>query len=82
MDSKNLTEKKEQPTFKVKVANIDLAVWSNENDSGNQYFSVSYNKNYLDKNKEWQKTNHLLVNDIPNLQVALQKAYEGIKVKN
>ncbi len=71
-----------KPIFKVKIGNIDVAVWEHKNVSNNIYHSISYEKNYLDEKEEWQKTKNLLANDIFNLQLGLQKAYEFIKVKN
>jgi hypothetical protein len=84
MTSENLTkeEKKDLPAFKIKVGSIDVALWSHELENGGYFFKVSYNKSYLDENNAWQKTNNLHVNDIPNLQIALQKAYEHAKIKN
>ncbi len=77
----NKTDKKEKPAFKLKVGNIDIAVWSHTSHKGD-YFSVSYNKNYLDEKKEWQKTTNLMISDLPNLRTGLQKAYEFAKIKN
>lgn len=75
-------ENVQRPVFKVKVGNIDVAVWEHKTDKDKIYHSVSYNKSYLDENEEWQKTNNLLTNDLPNLQLGLQKAYEFLKIRN
>lgn len=81
MVNENIVEESVKPVFKIKVGSIDVAVWSREKD-GKEFFTVSYAKTYLDSNREWQKTNNLMVSDVPNLQIALQKAYEFAKIKN
>lgn len=81
MINENVVEEKDRPVFKVKVGSIDTAVWKQQNADGKDYFSISYSKSYLDINKEWKKTNNLHVSDIPDLQLALQKVYEFVKIR-
>ena len=38
--------------------------------------SVSFQRSYLDKEGNWQRTNSLKVNDIPKAVLVLNKAYE------
>lgn len=71
-----------KPVFKVKVGNVEVAVWEHTNAQNKSYNSISFEKNYLDEKEEWQKTKSLLPNDIFNLQLGLQKAYEFIKLRS
>lgn len=36
---------------------------------------VTINRRYLDKNKEWKRTNVFRVNDLPKLELVARKAY-------
>ena len=38
--------------------------------------TVSFQRSYLDKDGNWQRTNSLIVNDIPKAIICLQKSYE------
>jgi len=76
-----MVENSQKPVFKVKVGNVDVAVWEHQTENNKLYHSVSYEKNYLDDKEEWQKTKNLIGTDIPNLQLGLQKAYEFIKIR-
>lgn len=72
MEKENLPEH-------VRVGGIEVTIWRNA--IGNGFANVTMQRNYKDKNNEWQKTQSLRVNDIPKAVVALQKAYELLVVK-
>lgn len=74
------SEKNIRPTFKTKVGSMDVAVWEKKGEKS-KYFTVSFNKNYLDEEGKWQQTSNLMIRDLPDLQLALQKAYEFAKMK-
>lgn len=73
-----MSEEKNKPVHKVKVGAIDAAVWQQKTEKGD-FFTVSFSRNYKDKD-EWKKTTSLRVNDIPAVQLALQKCYEFAKL--
>ncbi|MDA3855911.1 MAG: hypothetical protein PF569_06620 [Candidatus Woesearchaeota archaeon] len=77
MESKN-----EKPVYKAKIGSMDIAVWEHKTEKGSTYCSVSYEKNYLHDKDGWQKTKNILIKDIPNLQIGLQKAYEFVKIRS
>lgn len=79
--SYDISQNKKRPAFKLKVGNLDISLWSNRNNVGKEYFSLNFNKNYLDDKGVWQKSNNLIITDIPNLIIGLQKAYEFAKIK-
>jgi hypothetical protein len=41
-----------------------------------EYKTVSFERNYLDRNDTWRTTNSLRINDLPKAALILQKAYE------
>ncbi len=71
---------KKHPEKKFRAGAISATVWLNEgkNDKGEtvSYRTVSFERNYLDKDGNWQTTNSLRVNDLPKAVLVLQKAYE------
>jgi hypothetical protein len=75
-DSKNLPERK------FRAGAISATIWKNKghNTSGEEteFRTISIERGYQDKDGNWQKTNSMRVNDLPRLQIVLQKAYESI----
>ncbi len=69
------------PIKKIAVGRIQVAVWENEGKEGRNYYSVSFDKRYKDKNDEWKSSNSLRANDIPKAVLALEKAYEFLSLK-
>lgn len=71
---------KKRPEKKFKAGPISATIWSNEgkNDKGEvvQFKSVSFDRNYMDKDGNWQTTNSLRAGDLPRAMLVLQKAYE------
>lgn len=75
-DSKNLPERK------FRAGAITATVWKNVGHKADgeetEFRTISIERGYQDKEGNWQKTNSMRVNDLPKLQVVLQKAYESI----
>ena len=69
------------PIKKFAVGGIQVAVWENEGKEGRNYYSVSFDKRYKDKNDEWKSSSSLRANDIPKAILALEKAYEFLSLK-
>ena len=73
------------PEKKFRAGAISATVWKNHTEKdGNvvEYRTVSFDRNYQDKNGEWNSTNSLRVSDLPRATLVLQKAYEYIALKD
>jgi hypothetical protein len=62
----------------LRVGGIEVTIWRALNTG---FATVTLQRNYKNKNNEWQKTNSLRLNDLPKAILALQKAYELLVVK-
>jgi hypothetical protein len=74
----------QKPEQKFRVGNISATIWNNESKKDgkiNQFKTVSFERNYKDKDDEWQTSNSLTVNDLPKAMVVLGKAYEFLALK-
>ncbi len=69
-----------KPEQKFRAGLISATVWNNEKD-GKEFKTVSFEKNYKDKEGEWKTTNSLSANDIPRALVVLSKAFEFVTLK-
>ena len=69
------------PIKKFAVGGIQIAIWENQSKEGNNYYSVSFDRRYKDKNDEWKSTTSMRANDIPKAVLALEKAYEFLSLK-
>ncbi|MBW2987294.1 hypothetical protein KY336_01975 [Candidatus Woesearchaeota archaeon] len=74
----------QKPEQKFRVGNISATVWKNEakrDGKISQFKTVSFERNYKDKDDEWQTSNSMTVNDLPKAMVVLGKAYEFLALK-
>ena len=75
-------KKMTQPEKKFRAGNISATIWKNEqtNKDGKafEYFSVSLDRNYTDKDGNWKSTNSFRALDLPKAALVLQKAHEFI----
>jgi hypothetical protein len=73
-------QKSNFPEKKFVVNGISATIWKNEgiNKQGEKVFykSVSFGKNYKDKEGEWHETNKLRIQDLPKASLVINKAYE------
>ena len=68
-----------QPEITFRHGLCSASIYENEfNRDGEKLTvrSVSFQRSYLDKEGNWQRTNSLKVNDIPKAVLVLNKAYE------
>lgn len=70
---------RENPPEHVRVGGVEVTIWKNNSDG--TFATVTMQRNYKDKNDQWQKTQSLRANDIPKAVLALQKAYEQLVLK-
>lgn len=77
---------KKHPTKKFRAGAISATIWSNEtkNDKGEviNYQTVSFHRNYMDKEGNWKTTDSLRTNDLPKATLVLSKAYEYLSLAN
>lgn len=72
------------PEKKFRAGAISATVWVNETEKDGKkanYRTVSFERNYKDKNDTWRTTNSLRVNDIPKAVLVLSKAFEFVSLK-
>ncbi len=71
---------KKHPEKKFRAGSMTATIWLNhrEDDQGKKvsFRTISFEKNYLDKDNNWQTTNTLRINDLPKARLVLDKAYE------
>jgi hypothetical protein len=80
-----MADKKAGPEKKFRAGNVTATVWKNTikvDGKDRITHNVNVEKSYVDKDKAWQKTNSLNVNDLPRAILALQKAYEFLAIKD
>ncbi len=68
-----------QPEITFRHGLCSTSIFENEYKRGEESFTVrtvSFQRSYLDKEGNWQRTNSLNVNDIPKAVLVLNKAYE------
>ena len=70
-----------QPLKKIRSGAISATIWENHQEKDGKQFSfqsVTLERNYKDKDDNWQSTNNLRSLDLPKAILVLQKAYEFI----
>lgn len=68
-----------QPEITFRHGLCSASIFENEYKRGEESFTVrtvAFQRSYLDKDGNWQRTNSLKVNDIPKAVLVLNKAYE------
>tara|TARA_Y100000034_G_scaffold121089_1_gene164875 strand:+ start:202 stop:471 length:270 start_codon:yes stop_codon:yes gene_type:complete len=78
-------EKPNRPEKKISAGAIHVTIWNNEFEKNGQiseFKTISFDRNYKDKDGAWKSTNQLRVNDIPKAVAALNKAYETLILKD
>jgi hypothetical protein len=73
------------PEKKFRAGAVSATIWKNkaENKEGSEveYKTISIERNYTDKEGNWQSTNSFRINDLPKAKVVLEKAYEYLVLK-
>ncbi len=74
-----------QPEKKFRAGPVTATIWRNEVTKANgekaEYYTVTIERSYKDKEDKWQTTNSLRVNDLPKADLVLNKAYEYLTLK-
>ena len=70
---------------KFSTGGISATVWRNESkieDKEGEYWTISVDRRYKDKEGNWKSTNSLRVNDLPKMALVASKAYEYLVLKD
>ena len=77
-------EQNEAPYKIFRAGKISVSLWQNEATHGGRNFtqySVKIQKRYCDKDtNEWKTTDYLYRQDLPDLIVCAQKAFESVSL--
>jgi hypothetical protein len=71
-----------KPVKKFSAGAIQVSVWENEGKEGKQFYSVSMDKRYKDKDEQWKSSSSLRSADLPNAVLVLNKAFEYLTLKD
>ena len=73
------------PEKKFKAGPVTATIWKNQVTRANgekaEFYTVTLERSYKDKDDKWQKTNSLRINDLPKADLILSKAYEYLTLK-
>jgi len=72
------------PEKKIRAGPLSATVWKNKTVKDGEvveYTTVSFERNYKDKDGNWQTTNSLRMNDLPKAAIVLQRAYESLVLR-
>jgi len=73
------------PEKKFKAGPVTATIWKNQatrpNGEKAEYYTVTIERSYKDKDDKWQTTNSLRINDLPKADLILSKAYEYLTLK-
>lgn len=70
---------------RIQVGGCSASIFANEVDTENGKTviqSVLLQRTYMDKDGKYQNTNSYRLNDLPKAQLALQKAFEYLSIKD
>lgn len=71
------------PEKKFKAGSVNCTLWVNRKKEELKTFrTVTLERNYKDKNDNWQSTNSFRINDLPKAMLVLSKAYEYLVLKD
>lgn len=75
---------RKRPDKKFRAGAISATIWNNEtkNDKGElvEYQTISFARNYTDKDGNWKTTSSLRASDLPKAILVLNKAYEYLSL--
>lgn len=73
------------PETKFRAGAISATIWKNQTEKDGEvreYKTISFERNYQDKEGKWNKTNSLRINDLPRAKLVLDKAYEYLVLRD
>lgn len=85
LKNKRRKKKMTKPEQKFRVGCVSATIWNNEAKKDGkikEFKTVSFERNYKDKDGDWQATSSLNINDLPKAMVVLGKAYEYLTLRD
>ena len=79
-----MTEQNNKPVKSFKAANIEASVWRREVEQNGQIVmrhSIRIQKQYRNKDGDYEKTDYYFRDDLPKLILVAQKAFDFIALK-
>lgn len=79
-----MTEQNNKPVKSFKAANIEASVWRQEVERNGQIVmrhSVRIQKQYRNKDGDYEKTDYYFRDDLPKLILVAQKAFDFVALK-
>jgi hypothetical protein len=77
---------KKHPEKKFRSGAISATIWENKGKAKDgkevSFRTISFDRNYQDKEGNWKSTNSLRTSDIPRAILVLNKAYEFVALKD
>lgn len=74
-----------KPEKKFQAGAITATVWKNtkQNKEGEtyDYFSISLQRTYKDKEGNWKNTGYFRLSDLPKAQLVINKVFEDLSLK-
>ena len=70
-----------RPVAKVGGRGVTASVWKQTTKEGKEFFTVTVQRSYTDKDKQWQNTGSFRLQDIPVLTAALNDVYNKYVVR-
>lgn len=71
---------KKLPEKSFRAGTVSATIWLNEGQDSEgkktQFRTISFDRSYMDKDGNWQKTNSLRTSDLPKGMLVLNRAYE------
>jgi hypothetical protein len=67
-----------QPVERIRRGALASAIWANQASSGRTYYSASFQKAYLDSDREWRNLQSYNLSDLPALAVLVDETYRRI----
>jgi hypothetical protein len=77
MTTTNSTTKKQPPIARVRVRNVQAAIWARPTES-RVYFDTSFQRSYLDADGRWQNTQTFDLSGLLALQHAIGLAIDKV----
>jgi len=77
-------KEKRAPVKKFIAGAITATIWQNSTQKQGErveYNTISFGRNYKDKDGKWQTTNSLRLSDLPKAVVVLNNAYTHLVLK-
>jgi len=74
-----------EPEKKFKAGPVSATIWKNKGTKKDgetaEFYTITVDRNYKDKEDNWKSTHSLRINDLPKASLVISKAYEYLTLK-